>query len=422
MIKSKSAPLCWKNRLLILSGTLLLAIHLLFDFDAMNYRSYVSERNERTFNTIDEYLNLSDEEKEVLNTVESDVTSLNNKTSDVSSLNNKTSGSGDLASLNKNVTSDVASFKIAAFTDIDFVEIAEWWYQRMTNLSYTTHTIVVIDEESKQYFTNLNNKANQTVYRFEEEMVDRLEKRGDRVANLWYHRILYVYNQLKAGNSILLTDTDNIFTRYEPITSFRDSGYDAIFALGEHFPDEIFHKMGFVVCAGMNFYKSTEATLKLVEKWLTLCDGPRHKQGCNDQANLNKLLLDEMEWNSTWAREESRLADGGLIQYGFDGVGTTIPNFRAKVWDKDFAWRGVTFAWNEANVTVTHCPPPRTNWVSMPHALPNWAMKEMGAHRLGTGGFQKLAKIKLWEILCAGTNGTRTIDEGLKIYKAIKSK
>ena len=149
------------------------------------------------------------------------------------------------ASFNNLMSGMAPPLKIVAFTDISFVEIAEWWYHRMTNLSYTTHTLVVIDTASKEHFTNINKKANQTVYRFEEELINEsLEKRRHRVANLWYHRILYVYNQLKAGNSILLTDTDNIFTRYEPLTSFYDNGYDAIFAFEERFPGRIFERMG----------------------------------------------------------------------------------------------------------------------------------------------------------------------------------
>lgn len=320
----------------------------------------------------------------------------------------------DVSASFNNLTSGMApQLKIVAFTDISFVEIAEWWYHRMTNLSYTTHTLVVIDTASKEHFTNINKKANQTVYRFEEELINEsLEKRRDRVANLWYHRILYVYNQLKAGNSILLTDTDNIFTRYEPLTSFYDNGYDAIFAFEERFPGRIFKRMGFVVCGGMTFFKATEATLKLVGKWLAMCPG-----SCNDQEKLNSLLLHEMKWNSSWAKEESRL-ENGLIQSGFDGVGTTIPEFRARVWDRNFAWRGSTVA-SRGNETVIQCPPSQTNWVAMPQTMPFWVWKLTGRAKHGAA---KKMKVDLWEILC-GSNGTRTIDEGLNIYKAsIKKK
>ncbi len=324
------------------------------------------------------------------------------------------------ASFNNLMSGMAPPLKIVAFTDISFVEIAKWWYQRMTKLSYTTHTLVVIDTESKEHFTNINKEANQTVYRFEEELLDEsLEKRSERVENLWYHRILYVYNQLKAGNSILLTDTDNIFTRYEPLTSFYDSGYDAIFAFEERFPDKIFKRMGFVVCGGMTFFKATEATLKLVEKWLALClgRGNRFSKRCNDQEKLNKLLMNEMKWNSSWAKEESRL-ENGLIQSGFDGVGTTIPKFRARVWDRNFVWRGSTVA-SRGNETVIQCPPSQTNWVAMPQTMPFWVWKLTGRAKHGAA---KKMKVDLWEILC-GSNGTRTIDEGLNIYKAsIKKK
>ena len=132
---------------------------------------------------------------------------------------------------------------------------------------------------------------------------------------------------------------------------------------------------------------------------------------------MNNLLLDEMKWNSSWAKEESRL-ENGLIQSGFDGVGTTIPEFRARVWDRNFAWRGSTVA-SRGNETVIQCPPSQTNWVAMPQTMPHWVWKEIDRAKAGAA---KIMKVNLWEILC-GSNGTRTIDESFNMYKAsIKKK
>ncbi len=101
-----------------------------------------------------------------------------------------------------------------------------------------------------------------------------------------------------------------------------------------------------------------------------------------------------MKWNSSWAKEESRL-ENGLIQSGFDGVGKTIPE------------------------TVIQCPPSQTDWVAMPQTMPHWVWKEIDRAKAGAA---KIMKVNLWEILC-GSNGTRIIDESFNIYKAsIKKK
>ena len=33
-----------------------------------------------------------------------------------------------------------SNVKIVAFTDHSFAPVGQWWYQRLTNLTYTTHT------------------------------------------------------------------------------------------------------------------------------------------------------------------------------------------------------------------------------------------------------------------------------------------
>jgi hypothetical protein len=82
--------------------------------------------------------------------------------------------------------------KIVAFTDHTFAGVAKWWYQRMTDLSYTTHTLVLIDETAVEHFTSINmdfnatrnknhdriheqeqmNNRDQRCYRFESHILD----------------------------------------------------------------------------------------------------------------------------------------------------------------------------------------------------------------------------------------------------------
>ncbi len=261
-------------------------------------------------------------------------------------------------------------------------------------------------------------------YRFESHILDEGTRRRFEVRSLWYNRILYCLHQLKAGQSLLLTDVDNIFMRHHPLASFYNSEYDAIFALEQKFPVEIFEKQGFVLCGGMTFLKATEATVWVIEKLLAKCDGPAHRKRCDDQVELNKMLADIMIWNSTWAKDPSRLTNG-MVNYGFTGVSkpeATVngATFHAKIWDRDFAWRG-DFS-NDVS-----CPSVKKNWVAMPHDLPQKGRKILEKYhqrrvediRKGKGARvkaynpgaaeevrkEKEAKVKVWGAFC-GKNGT----------------
>ena len=106
--------------------------------------------------------------------------------------------------------------KIVAFTNTEYAPVAQFWYKRMTELNYTTHTLVLFENDAVEYFANLNTKNaatatnssttnNHTNYRTEVELIDpKLIAHRPKVRSLWYHRILYCLNQLKNGTSILL--------------------------------------------------------------------------------------------------------------------------------------------------------------------------------------------------------------------------
>ena len=323
--------------------------------------------------------------------------------------------------------------KIVAFTDNTYAPVAKWWYQRMTNLSYTTHTLVLIDQLAVEHFTSIHNH-NQTMittqsnnngvnvikrdstrnsddndyrYRFDVQIVDEGKRRKNKVRSLWYNRILYCLNQLKVGQSLLLTDVDNIFSRHQPLAPFYESGYDAIFALEQKFPTQVYDAQGFVVCGGMTFFKATNATIQVMERLLERCDGGTKR--CDDQVEWNQLLWKEMDWDTVESKK--RPTEDGMLQYGFEGrykrgiiPGLDSNNFRAKVWDRDFAWRGI-FSRN------TTCPS-LDNWVAMPANLPWDIQKSLDAlggdeHKniVLDASIEKLARVKIWENFC-GVNGT----------------
>ncbi len=172
------------------------------------------------------------------------------------------------------------SIKIVAFTDRSYIPIARWWYERMTSLNYTTHTLVLVDKESIDYFSAINEEGKE-YFRYDVEIIDKGRRKKNKTRSLWYHRILYCLNNVKAGTSILLTDADNIFSRHVPLSDMYNSEYDAFFAFGGNFPRYLLKKRGFTICGGMMFLKASNATIAVLERLRNNCDSGTER--CDDQ-------------------------------------------------------------------------------------------------------------------------------------------
>lgn len=254
--------------------------------------------------------------------------------------------------------------KIVGFINKAYLHVGMRWYDRLTALGYTEHVIIATDNQTSSAF-----QRDYPHYRIEASYRPPLpqqfwtlkfgKKMRKEVEMLFAYRWVYLLEQLKAGYHILLTDVDNIFSKYHPMSNFEQSKYNVFHALETKHPTAVFDTMGFVVCGGMGWYRSTPETIQFIQRMVDQC-GDR----CDDQIILNTLLAKEIQWTLTdWHKSfrtvhpnNSRL--DGLLTRGFSGVSTTTTtgHHTIKVWDRDFAYRG------ENDPTV--CPV--KNWVSMP--------------------------------------------------------
>ncbi len=101
-----------------------------------------------------------------------------------------------------------------------------------------------------------------------------------------------------------------------------------------------------------------------------------------------------------WHNNESKknLTKDGAMQLGFEGESRITQNFKAKIWDFDFAWRG--------SFRSEDCPS-LDNWVAMPYNLP-YLRKLNATERFHSVAEEKLERVELWEAFC-GVNGTNRI-------------
>ena len=171
--------------------------------------------------------------------------------------------------------------KILGFTDKNYLPIAKYWYLRMTALGYKEHYIVAHDEMS---YTALKDE-----YRVIPCIIENPDY-ARPVKGLWQQimsaRLHLTVDMLRNGTHLLITDVDNVFSRYVSLSGFLEEGYDAYHAFEMRYPVPIFNQFGFVICSGHQFLRSSEATLRFMDLVMKRCN----REKCDDQVRASPPL------------------------------------------------------------------------------------------------------------------------------------
>ena len=172
-------------------------------------------------------------------------------------------------------------------------------------------------------------------------------------------RVELVRDLVRNGTHVLLTDVDNIFSRYMNLAGFVEEGYDVYHALEMRFPLTLYRKYGLVVCSGHLFFRSSEGTLRFLDKAVEKCGDK-----CDDQVMYNNLFWSlDIEWDGgdppshPGAMRIDADEDDGLLVESATGR-ARVTNHTFKIWDRDFAWR--------FRGGIPEFCPSKYNWVGMP--------------------------------------------------------
>mmetsp|Transcript_3918 Transcript_3918/g.8749 ORF Transcript_3918/g.8749 Transcript_3918/m.8749 type:complete len:554 (-) Transcript_3918:2494-4155(-) len=298
--------------------------------------------------------------------------------------------------------------KILGFTDWKYLHIAKVWYKRLNQLGYTEHFLAAHDEQTFQFLKSNNYR---TIPCFiENPQYDK------PVKGLWQQimsaRLRVTMALLKGGASLLISDVDNVFSRYVDLKGLLEEGYDVFHAYEMRYPVSIFKEFGFVVCSGFQFLRSSPRTIKFLELVLSRCRGKK----CDDQVTYNEVFFRDLdiEWhhpnnyNNEINKQDGKFRsfgpnhegalritsnnteNDGLLVEGATGI-SRVTNHTIKIWDRDFAWR-------LAGDLPEKCPS-LNNWVGMPTKIP--------AEVSGKG--QKIRKkielFKIWDEYCLNKTG-----------------
>ncbi len=269
----------------------------------------------------------------------------------------------------------INNYKILGFVSYNFRILAKKWFERLQDLGYNEHAIVVFDDEMIQYLDELNwehaesQKQHSTsttnrsyFYRYETFVLPPLaekfqklslrKRKRKRIEMLFALRWHYILSQLKNGTSILLTDVDNIFNQHiDPTIHPEFVGFDVIHAYASGFPEHIHKQIGFTICGCMSWLKATPQTIQFVEKFIERCGSM-----CDDQILINELIADGLDIE--WANNATRKARFGRSKV----TGHTV-----KIFDRDWVYRG----WVKERRDYPFCPGRDDNWIAMPHPKKN---------------------------------------------------
>mmetsp|Transcript_20788 Transcript_20788/g.45244 ORF Transcript_20788/g.45244 Transcript_20788/m.45244 type:complete len:386 (-) Transcript_20788:494-1651(-) len=284
--------------------------------------------------------------------------------------------------------------RIIGFSDVKYKEIALKWYQRLEKLGYVEHLVAAQDRESAEYFQEKGIRY-ELVYQHtggaDSNNITLEDCARSFYANsrqklqpyrrfLFGSRWVYVWKQLKQGHHVLLTDVDNYFVRYIPVSQLESSEYDAYHAYAgmiDSFPINIYRKQGFTICGGMSWLRSTPGVIQFVTAVLDQCGCNSDNNcgcRCDDQVLINGMILEGKPYAVTWDKQKqnqtppptvgagastgSNSAESSSISWeGMSGI-CNRTGHKVKIWDRHTAYRGA--------IHSDPCPDASRNWIAMP--------------------------------------------------------
>lgn len=254
--------------------------------------------------------------------------------------------------------------KIIAAVDHIYRETAVKWYDRLTALGYEGHTVIAMDRNTER---NLSDRGYRVEYIGGPEcnLTHFRNKMYIYRRHIFASRWGYIYQQLRNGTHILLTDVDNTFNRYLPTTELEDAPYDIFHAFTRAvYPKSVYVVWNFALCGGMVWLRATPSVLRLVEQLVKQCQClvVNCSCACDDQIELNELhLKHNVVWNRRIVVPNS--TDYSTWDWGSLEGYCNVTGNRIQVWDRHTAYRG------HIPDQRSHCP--RNNWVTMPYTPPN---------------------------------------------------
>lgn len=231
------------------------------------------------------------------------------------------------------------NWKIIAFTDKNYLPIAQIWYQQMTDLGYKEHYLVALDYKSLDFLKNNN-------YRYQ-KAVEFLPKSATKQSNnnkpnkqvlssIWKIRLKTIQSILiNEKTNLFITDVDSFWVKYKDL-NLLPPNIDSFHGTGKTFPKYIFEKWGFVICGCIGAYHYNLKTLNFVNKMVEGCQKMFIKDNdssCDDQVVMNSLYLD---MNINW-----EIPPGMNARFGYTKSTSSETDLKVMIFSENEVLRGI---------------------------------------------------------------------------------
>ena len=146
--------------------------------------------------------------------------------------------------------------KIMAFGDSKYKRIAHNWALYLHRHGIENYTIYSLDQDIYDYL--VENEINTELLPLD------IFEGGDHLWN-WRKRLKLIFKLLNEGINVLHSDLDAIWLKNPLI--FIEKDYDIVASTGT-FPQNIYEKIGYTLCMGWIYYKSSTIVKQLFENIL----------------------------------------------------------------------------------------------------------------------------------------------------------
>jgi hypothetical protein len=168
---------------------------------------------------------------------------------------------------------------LVAFSDNKYLDVLLNWLIAIHRLGIRNYLVVSLDE---------------TIHAFlvERAFPSVLIKMDGPLRNLWRLRLVILRELCAHGVDVIHSDIDAIWLR-DPIPEYfsRDADH-LVISQGTVWPEDVLRRQGFVLCCGLFYLRSNNATLSLLDDLLHDIATTN-----DDQISLNRLINASVTWD-----------------------------------------------------------------------------------------------------------------------------
>lgn len=180
--------------------------------------------------------------------------------------------------------------KIVAFGNYRYKRIAHNWALHLKRHEIKDYIIYALDQEIYDYLCKNNiNTELLSLNIFEGQSWN------------WIERLKFIYILLKKNINVLHSDLDAVWL-HNPL-SLIENEYDIVSSTGT-FPEDVYNKVGFTLCMGWIYYKSSTIVKKLFESTLNA----KTHDNFDDQLEFNREIF-----NGNWQNLKLKTLDQSII-------------------------------------------------------------------------------------------------------------